>query len=377
MTIGATMGVRTLTSLSYESVAATSIVVGSGGPPPNYNPCAPSNPILGLGDNYVSMNSTTAPDISPHNCGTTYKANYFKFVPPVSGPYYFGACSQSAEHGALRVSILAGCATNSTVLWCNMTCDSQVTLPANQAVYCVVGLAAAGTPLPSPCHIYVASPNLPECLAATVAVFGDNAFDNSGSTAWQDVQSDAANTTTAKINKARFFLFTPGTTGAYSFSLCGATGDTMLAIGNICTGYGMTISTMAFNDDSCQTTPPIRGQIPEASFIDATNGGATGPTAGFPLTQNLISNFTYLIIAGSYTAQTSITGNLKIDGPAQPIPCLSDLNQDHIVNGADLGLLLGAWGTCPSPCTADLNNNGIVDGADLGLMLGAWGACPP
>ena len=46
-----------------------------------------------------------------------------------------------------------------------------------------------------------------------------------------------------------------------------------------------------------------------------------------------------------------------------------DLNGDGQVDGADLGLLLGAWGTA----TADLNGDGTTDGADLGLLLGAWG----
>jgi hypothetical protein len=29
----------------------------------------------------------------------------------------------------------------------------------------------------------------------------------------------------------------------------------------------------------------------------------------------------------------------------------------------------------PKPCVADLNNDGVVDGADLGLLLAAWGPC--
>jgi hypothetical protein len=49
----------------------------------------------------------------------------------------------------------------------------------------------------------------------------------------------------------------------------------------------------------------------------------------------------------------------------------SDLNGDGVVNGADLGILLGAWGSSGGP--ADLNGDGTVDGADLGLLLGAWG----
>ena len=60
--------------------------------------------------------------------------------------------------------------------------------------------------------------------------------------------------------------------------------------------------------------------------------------------------------------------------PAPPPPaCPADLNQDNVVNGADLGLLLGAWGTSGP---GDLDNDGVVTGADLGLLLGAWGNCP-
>lgn len=47
-----------------------------------------------------------------------------------------------------------------------------------------------------------------------------------------------------------------------------------------------------------------------------------------------------------------------------------DLNDDGIVNGADLGLMLAMWGAAGSG--ADLDGNGTVDGVDLGLLLGAW-----
>lgn len=55
--------------------------------------------------------------------------------------------------------------------------------------------------------------------------------------------------------------------------------------------------------------------------------------------------------------------------------CPGDLNNDDIVDGADLGLLLGAWGALFPPA-GDLNGDWQVDGADLGLLLGAWGSCP-
>ena len=48
----------------------------------------------------------------------------------------------------------------------------------------------------------------------------------------------------------------------------------------------------------------------------------------------------------------------------------ADLDGDGTVNGADLAILLGAWGT-PGP--GDLDGNGTVNGADLAILLGAWG----
>jgi hypothetical protein len=56
---------------------------------------------------------------------------------------------------------------------------------------------------------------------------------------------------------------------------------------------------------------------------------------------------------------------LAISGP--------DLNGDALVDGADLGLLLSAWGDCDAEtCLGDLDGNGEIDGADLGLLLSAW-----
>ena len=53
-----------------------------------------------------------------------------------------------------------------------------------------------------------------------------------------------------------------------------------------------------------------------------------------------------------------------------------DLNGDGIVNGADFGALLAAWGPC-ADCPEDLNGDGTVSGADVGLILSYWGDCTP
>ena len=55
-------------------------------------------------------------------------------------------------------------------------------------------------------------------------------------------------------------------------------------------------------------------------------------------------------------------------------PCAGDLDGTGEVDGADLGLLLGAWDT--NDPAADLDASGLVDGADLGLLLGAWVPAP-
>jgi formylglycine-generating enzyme required for sulfatase activity len=58
-------------------------------------------------------------------------------------------------------------------------------------------------------------------------------------------------------------------------------------------------------------------------------------------------------------------------------PCPADITGNGLVNGADLGLVLAAWGSDGSEQPgADINADGIVNGADLAFVLGAFGPCP-
>ncbi len=54
-----------------------------------------------------------------------------------------------------------------------------------------------------------------------------------------------------------------------------------------------------------------------------------------------------------------------------PTASRADLNMDCVVDGADLAILLEAWGP-ESRSGADIDNDGKVDGADLGALLGSW-----
>ena len=78
------------------------------------------------------------------------------------------------------------------------------------------------------------------------------------------------------------------------------------------------------------------------------------------------------LIAGLWLATAGVTG---WRANAEDTACLADLNGDQVVDGADFGALLVAWGPCPG-CPEDLNGDGVVDGADVGLLLVEWGMCP-
>ena len=335
-----------------------------------YAPCDTTNPVANNGTNNLALEQSTSEDLVVSNgtCDfTIYSANYFKYTPSVSGSYTFSTCASSQD---TRIAVLSGCEAGSSVEGCNDdSCGSSssvtVELFATVPYYVVVGGASAKSTLVSPIALTVVPPPLPACVDAAAAAFGDNAYSNTGS-GTQTVKSNVAGTTTATIQKPIWFTFTPATTGAYSISLCGATGDTMLAIGDVCPGVGGRFEAIAFNDDSCLVAGSTTSLL--ASVIDIDNGGATGTFAGFPLAQDLVAGTTYYIVAGSFSATAVVTGNLVIDGPPQggnP----ADLDGDGIVGAADLAILLGQWGGSGA---ADLDGDGGVGASDLAILLGAW-----
>ena len=68
-------------------------------------------------------------------------------------------------------------------------------------------------------------------------------------------------------------------------------------------------------------------------------------------------------------------GTDPADSASIPGVCVADISPaipDGLVNGADLAVLLSAWGT---PGLTDLDGSGSTEAADLALLLGAWGAC--
>lgn len=109
----------------------------------------------------------------------------------------------------------------------------------------------------------------------------------------------------------------------------------------------------------------------EARIGEFTPEGAFVTSVPFPAGVASISG----IGLGSGCARAwlaSTNGKIYHVSGAYDPALFADLNGDWMVDGADLGNLLGQWGT---DGTADFNNDGQVDGADLGALLGAWGGC--
>lgn len=58
-------------------------------------------------------------------------------------------------------------------------------------------------------------------------------------------------------------------------------------------------------------------------------------------------------------------------------PTSPDMNNDGKIDGADIGLMLSAWGACTAtPCPGDINGDGTVGIEDANLLLAKWGPLP-
>jgi hypothetical protein len=121
-------------------------------------------------------------------------------------------------------------------------------------------------------------------------------------------------------------------------------------------------------------------RIAGSSAASITGDAGVGVFAGGNvLSQSTVDNVEHLYVRGlqpgSYVLSVTRDDAQSIAAGAavawfMDVPAVfGDLDGNGLVNGADLGLLLGAWGTSGP---GDLNGDGIVNGADLGLLLGAW-----
>jgi hypothetical protein len=112
----------------------------------------------------------------------------------------------------------------------------------------------------------------------------------------------------------------------------------------------------------------------DLSWYTIDGGGGTSTGGDFTLSGTIGQPDAGTMSGGSFDLAGGFWSSFAIDvEPECPIP--GDLNCDGVVDGADLLILLSAWGQCADPgnCPADMNGDGSVDGADLLILLSNWG----
>ena len=128
---------------------------------------------------------------------------------------------------------------------------------------------------------------------------------------------------------------------------------------------------------------------PAASATRSVNGVGTYTWASTPAlvadvqgwVNDRASNFGWALVGDEVTLNSAKKFEARESGtpayrpalivnyvPAAAIP--GDVNGDGKVNGADIGVLLSAWGATSG--ASDINRDGIVNGADLGVLLSNW-----
>jgi len=144
--------------------------------------------------------------------------------------------------------------------------------------------------------------------------------------------------------------------------------EVLLEAGQIITGAN---STRPYEIDSItlgDSDSIASGSIWSGSVLQPRRLGAGGNTA-------LADSFGGLVVSAvieyDNLAQLEFYDAVLFIGPKGLDGLVGDINNDGVVDTADLGLLLASFGTNDPP--ADLNGDGGVDTADLGLLLSNFG----
>jgi len=192
----------------------------------------------------------------------------------------------------------------------------------------------------------IAVPSNDECTGATAIGNGTSAFNTTTATnSAVAIPASCDEGAGVAMNKDVWFRYTATCNGNARATTCGlAAFDTRLAV---------------YPGSACPTAATA-----VTACDDNTAGCASGTsTVSWPVT----TGSTWYIRVGSPAAGSG-SGSLTTSCAA----CLGDFVVDGQIDGSDLGVLLGGWGTA----TTDITGDGNTDGADLGVLLGAWGACP-
>lgn len=281
---------------------------------------------------------------------------WFSYVATCTGPLEFSTCGAADFDARLSLYLAdSGCPSSGTApLACSDDdCGDQPfvsTFGIAGASYLLrIGSSDGSTGsgiLTVDCGGFPAPPN-DECDGAETVATGATPISTLGATSSGiDSALFCSSSSGPTVQADVWFLYTADCTGELSIATCGVDFDSRVDVYQAASGC------------------PSSGDGPVVCGDDVGCGDDV------LVTTLALEGTQYLIRIGSPDGTTG-SGDLLIACEPFEEPCPEDLNGDGEVNGADLGLLLGAWGNA----NGDLNGDGVTNGADLGLMLGAWGGC--
>lgn len=171
-------------------------------------------------------------------------------------------------------------------------------------------------------------------------------------------------------------IYAPGTQRHYRIDLNAAADVSVLLAWNRVPGMQWTSGSAPGVLNLRLELKKVIAGVPTSITGDAGIGlFASGNVVSASAVDNVEHLYIKALSAGSYVLSVTRDDVLSISAGSAvswfvDLPVIfGDIDGSGSVNGADLGLLLGAWGTSGP---GDLNNDGVVNGADLGLLLGSW-----
>ncbi len=324
--------------------------------------CASALPVTGGANPFTTIGATDSGIDDPLSCSTSNgptvtKDAWFSFTAFCTGPLTLSTCGAVDFDSRISVYLAdGGCPSNGTTpLSCN---DDACGTGSEVNTFALAGLtylirigSSDGTTGSGILTIECDGgfgPGNDDCVDAEVATLGSNSVSTFGATD-SDVDSVVAcsNSNGPNVSADVWFTYTVDCTGFLDISTCGADFNSRIDVYDASSGC------------------PSSGAIPFACSDDDCGNDASIATLG-------AEGQTIIIRIGSPDGSV---GNATLEIACTPFedPCPEDLNGDGVIDGGDLGLLLGAWGT--DDPAADIDGNGLVNGADLGLLLGSWGPC--
>lgn len=114
--------------------------------------------------------------------------------------------------------------------------------------------------------------------------------------------------------------------------------------------------------------------------VTAAHADTTATTIPLPGGTSAVGAYTLASVYGQPTSLGTSSASSVVLSPgylcieADDVGNPGDVNNDGIVNGVDLAIILSTWGLCGSgDCIADINQDGLVNGVDLAVVLSNWG----